>query len=233
MSAPSAEPGAALRLSAEQLRALGKQLPLAAARFPSMAERTLELLATEEAWRRGAPDAVSGAFHRLALLQGALLKEEFDAALHGGGEGWTLGAVLVDPRRFILFNQAHGFPAGDQALRAIAQALRQAFVGGRVVRIHGDAFAVLLGPMAEARLGPDSAAQARAALAAAVAPWTPALEFTVATLALTLVSPSHHEVIGPLVWAECERALLTAARVPGRLAQTRRVVLDALVEDPR
>jgi len=232
--ASGAAPGRAqLELSAAQQQALAAQFPYALTRFPTSVGRALEFLAAEEAWRRGGRDAVSGAWHRLGLTQGTLLKEEFDVAMHSGDGGWRVGAVIVDLFRMTLFNAAHGFVEGDRALRACADALGRAFAGAKVVRIHGDAFAALLGPMADARLGPDSEQVARAALTAATLEWKPALGFTVALLDLTLVSPSHHEVIGPLVWAECERALMTRQRVATTDLQVRRVVLDALVPDPR
>jgi GGDEF domain-containing protein len=221
----------ALQLTAEQLAALRRAFPEVAQRFPVQSERALEWLAQEDAWRRGAKDPVSGAQHRLGLLQGALLKEDFDVGLHA--EGWKLGALLVDLERFTLFNQAHGFGEGDRALAAVVVALREAFRGARVVRIHADAFAVLMGPTSDAQLSAQSESIARAALKQATAAWAPALEFTVATLELTVVAPSHHEVIGPLVWAECERALMAKKRVPASGASVRTLVLDALVNDPR
>jgi hypothetical protein len=222
-----------LALTPAQLTALRSAFPEVAARFPVQSERSLEWLAQEDAWRRGGRDLVSGASHRLGLLQGALLKEDFDAGMHAGEGGWRLGAVLVDAVALTLFNAAHGFAEGDAALAAMVAALRAAFAGAKVVRIHSDAFAVLLGPTAEARLSPASEGVARAALTVATAQWKPQLEFTVAMLDLTLVSPSHHEVIGPLVWAECERALMAKKKVPATGLMVRRVVLDALVDDPR
>ena len=220
-----------LRLTPSQLAALRREFPEVANRFSAVPERALELLGREDAWRRGAKDAVSGALTRTGLLQGALLKEDYDAALHGAE--WKLGAVLVDLDRFMPFNALHGFPEGDKVLAAVVQALQRAFAGAKVVRIHSDAFAVLMGPTSDARLAADSEAVARAALQAATSAWKPALEFTIALLDFELVAPSHHEVIGPLVWAECERALMAKKRVPASGVSVRRLVLDALVEDPR
>jgi GGDEF domain-containing protein len=230
MSSKEIEP---LALTSAQLAALREHFPAVVGRFPVQPERALEWLGQEDAWRRGGRDRVSGAFHRLALLQGALLREDFDAGLHSGEAGWRLGAVLVDPIAFMPFNAVHGFVEGDKALAAIVSALQGAFAGAKVVRIHADGFAVLLGPTAEARLAPASEATARAALAAVAAQWKPGLEFTVTTLDLTLVSPSHHEVIGPLVWAECERALMAKKAAPGAAGAVRRIVLDALLPAER
>ena len=57
-------------------------------------------LVEAELHRRGMPDAVTGAFHALALKEGQLLKEEFDLNTHGHADGWVLGAVTVDPLEF-------------------------------------------------------------------------------------------------------------------------------------
>jgi GGDEF domain-containing protein len=222
-----------LGLTPQQLDTLRREFPQVAARFPVESERSLEWLAQEDAWRRGARDRLSGAFHRLGLLQGALLKEDFDAGLHAGESGWRLGAVLVDLVSLTTFNAAHGFEEGDRALKSTVEALQAAFSGAKIVRIHADAFAVLLGPTAEAKFNAQSEAVARTALESVSARWTPRLAFTIALLDLTLVSPSHHEVIGPLVWAECERALMLKKRVPETGPIQRRISLDALLPDPR
>jgi GGDEF domain-containing protein len=222
-----------LLLSQSQLETLRRAFPEVATRFPLESERSLEWLAQEDSWRRGGRDRVSGAQHRLGLLQGTLLKEDFDAGLHSGEAGWRIGAVLVDLVALTLVNFKHTFPEGDRALASTVEALRGAFPGAKVVRIHSDAFAVLLGPTAEAKFSPDSERVAREALAAVSTRWSPPLEFTIALLDLTLVSPSHHEVIGPLVWAECERALMLKKRVPSTGIVSRRIALDALLPDPR
>jgi hypothetical protein len=53
-------------------------------------------------------------------------------------------------------------------------------------------------------------------------------------LELTVVDPPSWRILGPLVWAECERALRIARRQPTEALQRRRVVLDGrLPELPR
>src|SRR5688572_8404347 len=104
-------------------------------------KRAIERLLEEERARRGVPDAKTGALNPLALTQGVLLKEEFDLAMHGQAEGWTVGALVADVRGMIHVNARHGFPAGDVLLRAVASALQAALPGARVVRMQGDAFA--------------------------------------------------------------------------------------------
>ncbi|MCC6334530.1 MAG: GGDEF domain-containing protein [Myxococcales bacterium] len=175
-----------------------------------------------ELHRRGYPDAVSGAFHALALKDGSLLKEEYDLSTHGHSDGWVLGAVLVDPLEFTVFNMEHGLPAGDAALRAMVEAMKSVCPRAKVVRLHTDGFAVLLGPTADQPLTDALVPATRTALAAKL----PGLEFTLSALELTVVDPSHWQVLGPLVWAECERALVIARRAGVTSIQRRRVVLD-------
>jgi hypothetical protein len=58
--------------------------------------------------------------------------------------------------------------------------------------------------------------------------------FTFGLLELTVVDPPNWQVLGPLAWAECERALIIARRKPTEALQVRRVVLDGrLPEMPR
>jgi len=58
-------------------------------------KRAIERLLEEERARRGAPDAKTGALNPLSLTQGMLLTEEFDLAMHGQAEGWTVGALVA------------------------------------------------------------------------------------------------------------------------------------------
>ncbi len=51
-------------------------------------------------------------------------------------------------------------------------------------------------------------------------------------LELTLVAPSHWQVLGPLVWAECERALVMEQRSGPLNVQKRHIALDAAVPLP-
>jgi hypothetical protein len=61
-----------------------------------------------------------------------------------------------------------------------------------------------------------------------------ALRFTFGLLELTVVDPPNLRILGPLVWAECERAPRIARRQPTEALQRRRVVLDGqLPELPR
>jgi hypothetical protein len=100
-----------------------------------------------------------------------------------------------------------------------------------VVRIHGDAFAVVLGPTADQRveegLGLRLGAALEQATRAALSHQGP-LAFTIALLELKVKDPPNYDVLGPLVWGECERALVLARR--GQRGVLRRFVdFDATV----
>src|SRR3954451_21657830 len=98
------------------------QLRRVRALFPSVPDpdKALVAMIDAEAHRRGERDAVSGAFHALALNQGSLLKEEYDLSTHGHSSGWVLGAAVVDIRELTLINMQHGFEMGDRVLRHTA-----------------------------------------------------------------------------------------------------------------
>ena len=188
-------------------------------------------LLDEERARRGAPDA-TGALNPLALQQGTLLKEEFDLSLHAHG-GWTVGGVVVDVQRLIHVNAQHGFKTGDALLAAVVRALAALFPGAKVVRLHGGTFAAVLGPISGLRVDAGTAERTRTALGAAATavlpPGATVPGFTVATLELTIEEPSHWQVLGPLVWAELERAFTVEKQGAAQGVQVRRLQLGGFV----
>lgn len=188
----------------------------------------VDQLVDAELHRRGVPDAVSGAIHALALNQGSILKEEFDLSTHGHSDGWVMGAVLVDPLEFTVFNMHHGFPAGDAALKAMVAGMREVAPTSKVVRVHTDGFAMLFGPTADRAVSPELIAQLKDVLPAKVGK---PIRFTFGLLELSVVDPPNWQLLGPLVWAECERALMIARRQPTEALQRRRVVLDGRLPD--
>lgn len=163
--------------------------------------------------RQGDPDPVSGALSRLALTQGTLLKEEYDHGTHFFAGGTVIGAAVVDTVHLTHLNMEHGFKKVDQALVAQVRALREVCPRAKIVRIHGDAFAVILGPTAEQEVEPGLRARLVSALEAATlaALGVPA-KFWCALLALRVKEPPNWEVLGPLVYGECERALAIEQR---------------------
>ncbi len=202
-------------------------------RFPA----ALRALVEAEACRRGAPDPVTGAFHLSALTQGSLLRPEYDLSVHAH-TGWTAGAVIADVKEMIHVNQEAGFAVGDRFLRTVASALAGAFPGAPVVRVHTDCFAALLVPSSGLVLAPSHVGAAAGALRDAAdafraregAPRT-GPGFTVSALRLRIVDPSHWQVLGPLLWAEIERAHVLARRglvIEGQI-QERELQLDGRV----
>lgn len=185
-----------------------------------------------EQHRRCGLDAVSGAYHALALNQGSLMKEEFDLGGHGHDDGWRLGALLVDPLEFMLYDLRHGFEAGDRALRAMVDAMKAVCPTAKVVRTHTDGFAVLLGPTAARPVSDSLLPPLRAALTERVEALTPGagephpVRYTLGALDLTVVDPPNWQVLGPLVWAECERAHMVFRRTKQAGVLRRRVELN-------
>ncbi|RKH04461.1 diguanylate cyclase [Corallococcus praedator] len=197
----------------------------------------LELIATEQR-RRGQPDA-TGALHVLALTQGTLLKEQFDLSTHAHHDGWTVGAVMVDVKEMIHFNARFGFPAGDALLKALVASLAAQYPGARIVRFQPDGFAVLLVPTSQLTVREDSADTTRARLTEDLRPTLPpgaaatdVPGFTVALLELTVHQPSHWQVLGPLLWAEVERAYIMERTGRTHGLQRRHLRLDAFLPEP-
>ncbi len=199
----------------------------------------LRALVEAEACRRGAPDPVSGALHVSALTQGALCKPEYDLSVHAH-TGWTVGALIADVKEMIHVNQDAGFAVGDRFLRCVASALSGAFPGCPVVRVHTDCFAALLVPSTGLSLDDAHLALAAVALgrrrrrsaSGRGAPRAPGLHRLGA--AADGRDPSHWQVLGPLLWAEIERAHVIARRglAAGEI-QERELRLDGRVPTPR
>lgn len=196
-----------------------------------------ELIAAEQR-RRGQPDA-TGAMHVLALTQGTLLKEEFDLSTHAHHDGWRVGALMVDVKEMIHFNARFGFPAGDALLKGVVASLGAQYPGARIVRFQPDGFAVLLLPTSQLTVREDSAETTRAKLSEDLrsslppgASGTDVPGFTVALLELTVHQPSHWQVLGPLLWAEVERAYIMERTGRTHGLQQRRLRLDAFLPEP-
>jgi GGDEF domain-containing protein len=201
------------------------QLGRVRALFPNVPDTDKALIAMidAEAHRRGERDAISGAFHALALTQGSLLKEEYDLSTHGHHSGWVIGAAVIDIRELTVVNMNHGFETGDQVLHDTATALQRTCPTAKVVRVHSDAFAVLLGPMSDETITAELTRKLRSGLRQNA---RLSVEYSVGLLELTIAGPSHWQVLGPLVWAECERALVLARRAPYDGVLKRKIVLD-------
>jgi diguanylate cyclase (GGDEF)-like protein len=85
-------------------------------------------------------DALTGLFNRRS--HEAMLAQ---AASRGERYGWSFAVLLLDLDRFKAVNDRFGHAAGDAALRAVGQEIRQLLRSGDVAsRIGGDEFALLL-----------------------------------------------------------------------------------------
>ena len=197
---------------------------------------------SSEACRRGAPDPVTGAFHLSALTQGALLPARVR----------PLGAR---PRR-LDGGRAHRRRAGDDSrepggrLRRGATAssgrwppaLASAFPGAPVVRGPHR----LLRRAARPLLRSGDLAAGHLALARRGAPCRAAEAFRVreralpvrrwsspiSALRLSVRDPSHWQVLGPLLWAEIERAHVMARRGLGAARRSRSASSGSTAADP-
>ena len=202
---------------------------------PERFQLALAGLLQAEASRRGEPEPVTGALHATALTQGPLLRAEFDLSVHAHS-GWEAGALIGDVLGMIHVNQEAGFPLGDRFLRAVATALAEVFPTARVVRVHTDCFAALLLPSSDLELEESHLGLARTALERAVEAFQARHGaprrlpgFTISGLRLRILDPSHWQVLGPLLWAEIERAQVMTRRGLATGIQRRELRLDGRV----
>jgi len=213
--------------------------PWAVARSAQPVQLAVETLLEAERARRGQPDKL-GAIQTLALTQGSLLKEEFDLSTHAHHDGWRVGAVIADVQGMITVNARFGFGVGDAVLKATVDSLAAQYPGAKVVRIHPDAFAALLVPTSQLTVQPEQKEATRTRLAEDVAKVLPAgtaaqdvPRHTVTLLEFTVDQPSHWQVLGPLLWAELERAhVLERQERTQDTVQRRRISLDGFVPGP-
>lgn len=213
--------------------------PWAVARSAQPVQLAVETLLEAERARRGQPDKL-GALSALALTQGSLLKEEFDLSTHAHHDGWRVGAVIADVRGMITVNARFGFGVGDAVLKATVDSLSAQYPGAKIVRIHPDALAALLTPTSQLSVQAGQREATRARLAEDVAKVLPAgtapedvPRHTVTLLELTVDQPSHWQVLGPLLWAELERAhAMERLGRTGDEVQRRRIRLDGFVPGP-
>ncbi|XXF80074.1 GGDEF domain-containing protein [Myxococcaceae bacterium GXIMD 01537] len=209
--------------------------PWTAERSREPVQLAVQTLVEAERARRGLPDK-AGAVQALALTQGSLLKEEYDLSTHAHHDGWKVGAVIADVQQMMRVNMRFGFAAGDTFVQAVVASLAAQYPGAKVVRIHGAAFAALLVPSSQREVREEDGAATRARLAAdaraALPEGTAEADvpgFTVSLLELTVDQPSHWQVLGPLVWAELERAHVMERTGRASGLQRRRLNLGGFV----
>ena len=82
---------------------------------------------------------------RTGLANSRAFDLALEAALHAHRGGEALSVLMIDIDRFKDFNDRHGHPAGDEALRAFANTLRSCMREGDIAaRYGGEEFAVYL-----------------------------------------------------------------------------------------
>ncbi len=186
--------------------------------------------------RRGTPDPQTGALARSYLIEGPLLRETLERPEQALDGAWRAGVVAVDVRGLRHVNDRLGMEAGEKVLVAVADGLRAFCPDRPLVRLHGDAFATLYLPPSGHALtdqSPERVADALVGLAEermpelAEAGLEPA--FTVAALDLVIEQPFHWRVLGPLVWAEAERAHVAVRNAQATGLQRRTIPLDGYV----
>jgi GGDEF domain-containing protein len=223
-------------LTDEQARAILAVSPWTDGRTARPLETALQALIDAEGYRRGRPEPKTGALHLLALTQGSLLKDEYDLSTHGHLPAWEIGVLMVDVKETIRINQEFGFEVGDAVLRGVVETLEALHPRAPVVHIHADAFAALFPPTAEqavtAELKARDTHRLRESLKDLIRERTSAeypVELTVSALRLELAKPSHWQVLGPLVWAETERAHVLERRGQAHGVQQRRIELGGAI----
>ena len=119
---------------------------------------------------------------------------------------------------------------------AVASALGSAFPNAPVVRVHTDCFAALLVPSSGIELAPEHLGLAAETLRHAVDEFRARetalrrpVEFTLSAVRLVVLDPSHGQLLGPLLWAEIERAHVMSRRGLASGIQERTLRLDGRV----
>jgi len=199
-------------------------------------ETALQALIDAECFRKGQPEPKTGAFHVLALTQGSLLKEEYDVSTHGHLPAWEIGVLVVDVKEMIRLNQEVGFALGDEVFREVVRTLKALHPQAKLVHLHADAFACLLAPTSGEKISLEAKTQAevrlrettRALLQQRAVSAYP-VDFTVSAVRLEISQPSHWQVLGPLVWAESERAHVLERRGEGGGVQHRYLGLGGTI----
>lgn len=179
--------------SAEQIDVLGKLAAIVIDEF--------------ELRRIAASDALTGLLSRRAMLSAIAAGARDD-----GRDGIAGSLLLLDIDHFKSINDRFGHPAGDEVLRAVAQACGDVAAGiGPAGRIGGEEFAILL-PSVEAREAMRLAERLRAATASLALDVIDRRRVTISVG----VSAARHPVGSAARWLAAADALLYEAKRAGR-----------------
>jgi GGDEF domain-containing protein len=208
-------------------------------------EELLDFLLNMELLRAGLPDRLTGAGSVHKLLQAV---PGAPPSSLGWGPAWgsewrglsgrfELWMIAVDVLGLARINDRSGLAAGDEVLRQLAAAMKRATPERgplMAYRIHGDAFATLFASevdlhavqQATERLFQEGLERAVNERAKGVS-----VELTFASLHLVIEQPYAPVLLGPLVCAELERALVVARVSRKSEIQRRHIDLRGYVED--
>ncbi|HJV91646.1 MAG TPA: sensor domain-containing diguanylate cyclase [Holophagaceae bacterium] len=130
---------------AEDLQTLDLISEVIAAAMAHATEHDLQVEEARALYRRATQDSLTGLGNR------ALFHDRLHQGLaQARRTGHRVGVVLLDMDGLKALNDAHGHRAGDAALRALGQRLRQVVrETDLAARLGGDEFAVLLAPLAD------------------------------------------------------------------------------------
>lgn len=196
----------------------------------------LQSVVLQALMRKGIPDPQTGTLTRSYLIEGVLLRDTFEHPERGLDGEWSCGVVAVDVRGLVHVNDRLGMEGGEQMLKLVADGLRAFCPDRPIIRLHGDAFAALYPPPDGHNISDGSPERLADALSALADERMPELAehdlepaFTVAALDLVIDRPFHWRVLGPLVWAEAERAHVAVRTGQATGLQHRRIELDGFV----
>lgn len=199
----------------------------------------LQSVVLQALMRKGLPDPQTGSLTRSYLIEGVLLRDTMEQPELGLEGDWSCGVVAVDVLGLMHVNDRLGMEGGEQMLKVVADGLRAFCPDRPIIRLHGDAFAALYLPPGGHNISDGSPDRLSDALTGMAQERMPELgeqglepRFTVAALDLVVERPFHWRVLGPLVWAEAERAHVAVRTGRASGLQHRRISLDGCVAPP-
>jgi diguanylate cyclase (GGDEF)-like protein/PAS domain S-box-containing protein len=134
----SVPPRDMLRFCAVSLRALSLKDGTVTGAIACVADVTDSARMREELKKRAAFDELTGCYNRGSIML------TLEASIETGGHGGERAVIFIDIDHFKAVNDQHGHAAGDEALRVIAQLLRDVVRDQDMVgRVGGDEFLVV------------------------------------------------------------------------------------------
>ncbi|TPG49324.1 sensor domain-containing diguanylate cyclase [Roseomonas nepalensis] len=175
-------------------------------RFLMVVRDTTERRSTAEELRRAlTTDHLTGALNRRAFFE-----QGIDLVRRARDSAGSAAVLMVDVDHFKRVNDCHGHAAGDEALRTVARALRDALPeGGLLCRLGGEEFGVLL-PGADIETGAKVAEQLRRQVAGTPAQKGETVLVLTASFGLATLTPDASTLEKLL--ADADAALYRAKR---------------------